>query len=215
MKILVVGNDKIGGMAAAQFVGRDDIVCVVDKSSSLARVFMLVRKGRLSLSLIGKMFVAELLRPGSLPPASCYSVVSNRDLAEVIADVSPSEVILFRAGLIVGQAVLDLGVRIVNLHCCRLPDYGGIGTISKALRARAFDQEATLHVVTTRIDEGEVLSVSPYRLSPDLSYAANEEVAYCAGLRLLSEYLDRSRSVSHINQRPDQLQPPPDLLRTQ
>lgn len=194
MKLLVVGNDKIGGKAIARFAHRHDLVCVVDKSSSLARVFKLVRKGRLSLSLIVRMFAAEFMRSGSSPPSSLHSVANNRDLIGVIDDVSPSEVILFRAGLIVGQAVLELGVPIVNLHCCRLPDYGGIGTISKALRARDYDQEATLHVVTSRIDEGDVLSVCPFRLSPGRSYAANEEIAYGAGLKLLSEYLASSSS---------------------
>lgn len=189
MKILVVGNDKIGGRAVERLFEREDILCVVDKSSGLTRVLKLVWKRRLSLALVLKMLIAEVCRSGRKPPSACVSIASNHDLYRLIHEVAPVEVVLFRAGLIVGQRVLDAGVPIVNLHCCRLPEYGGIGTISKALQCRDYDQEATLHVVTTRIDEGEVLSVLPFRLSPAISYAANEDVAYDAGLRLLSRYL--------------------------
>jgi methionyl-tRNA formyltransferase len=190
MKILVVGNDKIGGRAVERLFKREDILCVVDKSSGLTRVLRLVWKRRLSLALVLKMLIAEACRSGKKPPSTCVSIASNHDLYRLISEVAPAEVVLFRAGLIVGRRVLDAGVRIVNLHCCRLPGYGGIGTIFRALQCRDYEQEATLHVVTTRIDEGEILSVLPFQLSPAISYAANEDVAYGAGIRLLSHYLD-------------------------
>jgi folate-dependent phosphoribosylglycinamide formyltransferase PurN len=97
--------------------------------------------------------------------------------------------VLFRAGLIVGPAVLSTGVPVMNIHCARIPEYGGIGSIDRALRDGAYSQCATLHQVTTRIDEGEVHATEPYQLDPADGYCSNEDRAYDAGIRLLKRVL--------------------------
>ena len=128
-------------------------------------------------------------RPGNKPPSNAPFVKSNSDLSLIIDSKKPSEVILFRAGLIIKSSLLNKGVKILNIHCTRLPDYGGIGTISRALRDRQYYQEATLHIVTSRIDEGEVIKTLQYKLEPSSCYCSNEMVAYQAGLTLLNGYL--------------------------
>jgi folate-dependent phosphoribosylglycinamide formyltransferase PurN len=116
-------------------------------------------------------------------------VKSNAELAQVIDLHSPRRVVLFRAGLIVGDAVLSIGVPIMNIHCATIPRYGGIGSIQRALDDGAYRQCATLHEVTRTIDDGAVHATEPYSLDPALCYCENENVAYGAGIRLLQRIL--------------------------
>ena len=164
------------------------MLIVVDRSTSLSRIFKLIRKRVLSFRLVCKMFICEKFRKGDHPPASCISIRNNNDLIELIEKHHPDEVILFRAGLIINKNVLSMGTKILNIHCSRLPDYGGIGTINCALIKKDINQTATLHVVT-KIDEGEVVQTFPYRLDLAACYCKNEDIAYSAGLELLDAYL--------------------------
>jgi folate-dependent phosphoribosylglycinamide formyltransferase PurN len=93
--------------------------------------------------------------------------------------------ILFRAGLVVNKSVLEAGVPVFNIHAATVPSYGGIGSINRAIKDRAYEQFASLHVVTTQIDKGRVVDRVGYRLHPKFSYCQNEDVAYRAAQRLL------------------------------
>lgn len=55
------------------------------------------------------------------------------------------------------------------------------------------DQSATLHRVTERIDDGNVLRTLPYRLGPDKSYTWNQALAYETGIRLAIDVLTHGR----------------------
>ena len=188
-RIIVLGNDKISSMALQVLPNDEEIVCYVDKSTNAKRIVKLLRKGVLPFSLVAKMTYCEIFRPGHKPSSEIPSIKSNVDLARIIKNKCPDEVILFRAGLIINNNVLSLGTKILNIHCARLPDYGGIGTIARALKDNEYDQAATLHVVTKSIDEGEVVKTLPYRLNPSESYCKNEMAAYKAGVQLLQNYL--------------------------
>lgn len=189
VRILVVGNDKFGRRAINVASKYDSLLIVVDRSTSLSRIFKLIRKRALSFRLVCKMFICEKVRKGDYPPSACMSIRNNSDLIELIEKHHPDEVILFRAGLIINENVLSMGAKILNIHCSRLPDYGGIGTINRALIKKDINQSATLHVVTKKIDEGEVVQTFPYRLDLAACYCKNEDIAYSAGLELLDAYL--------------------------
>ena len=79
-------------------------------------------------------------------------------------------------------------MKILNIHCAKIPEYGGIGVLDRALNDKAYNQEATLHIITERIDEGEVITVEPYKLQESLSYRENENIAYDAGIKLFNRY---------------------------
>ena len=81
---------------------------------------------------------------------------------------------LFRAGLIINKKVIDTGVKILNTHCARLPQYGGLASISRALKNKDYNQKATLHQVTKKIDSGIIFNELPYELSASKSYFENE-----------------------------------------
>jgi folate-dependent phosphoribosylglycinamide formyltransferase PurN len=131
------------------------------------------------------MFLCEQLRSRVATTVVNQSLKSNQDLLDVIKDLSPDRVVLFRAGLILNREIISSGPQILNIHAASVPQYGGIGSIYRALRKGAFEQSASLHVVTEEIDRGEVLDEERYVLIPGLGYCANERIAYEAATNLL------------------------------
>ena len=136
-----------------------------------------------------KMFLAELARFGwqqKYQPQ--YTVRNNADLLRLAGKIQANRILLFRAGLIVNSTVLKT-IPVENIHCARIPDFGGLGSIDRALRAGVLEQTATHHKVTARIDEGEILGLEQYTLNPQTSYRENEDIAYRAGIVLLRRVL--------------------------
>lgn len=188
--LLIVGNDKIGRKLLANLNVNDSIVIYLDKSSSLKRVIKLIKRGSLSIWLIVKMFWADLLRK-NYPSPDLPAIYKNGDLIKVMSEIENlDKVYLFRAGLIISKKTLAAFPRIYNVHCGRLPDYGGLGIIQRALNDRAYDQCATLYQVTVSIDDGEIFDTEPYRLDPKRSYKYNEDSAYDAGIKLFGRILN-------------------------
>lgn len=186
--LLIVGNDSLGIQALSSLDYKDihDLVVVFDKSTRPKRVWRLLRKKRLSLATVLRMAFCEFRRRGSRHSRSDHHFIrSNADLLARIGEVQPDRIVLYRAGLIVNSTVLATGIPVLNIHSARLPDYGGLSSIHRALRDGATKQKATLHRVTQSIDSGEVLDVEPYLLDVASSYCDNEAVAYAAGTRLL------------------------------
>lgn len=188
MKLLVLGDDKICRAFVRDGGVPPGVAIAVDQSTNIRRVLRLVRSGAISLPLLTRMALAEWTRPNA-PPIDAQSIHSNTELLALVHEIKPTTLFLFRAGIIVRHNLIETGVPIWNIHCTRLPEFGGLGTIWRALQAKALDQVATLHVVTDKIDSGEVLATEPYRLNPIQSYAENERVAYAAGARLLARAL--------------------------
>ena len=94
-------------------------------------------------------------------PKSLPSISSNAQLPERIKECF-QKIILFRAGLIIRKSVIETGIQIFNIHVAKVPEYGGIGSINRALQDEAFDQFACFHRVTDKIDEGEVIDREVY-----------------------------------------------------
>lgn len=196
--LLVLGNDKIAGLAYKKISNLDDLDILIDKSTNVKRIIKLLRKKRIQIGLVLKMFWAELSRNGSKPPSHLSSIYSNKDLCQKLQKASYNKVYLFRAGLVINESVLKLGFLILNIHAARIPEYGGIGSINRALKDKVYEQCASLHVITKEIDQGEVLDQEPYILNQSQSYMKNEEIAYNAAISLLvrSLYTERIDSES-------------------
>jgi methionyl-tRNA formyltransferase len=186
--LLLVGRDKIGAALVSQLPQNHTLFLAWDGSSNVRRALRLVRRGSLRASVLVKMAWAEWQRPAvrfqSLP-----LVQVNADVLRMAQDQRIERMMMFRAGLIIDKRVLGLGIPVFNIHCARLPDYGGIGAIARALGEGALEQEATLHHVTDAIDRGQVIDTEPYRLDPAQPYRHNEDIAYEAGIRLALRWI--------------------------
>lgn len=194
--ILVLGSDRIAQKAyELSSLSDNDVYVVRDASTNSKRIRRVVVKRRMKLSLLIKMAFCELRRKKKNEASSDALVRKNGDLLRIIEQFNPERVVLFRAGLIINSKVLAAGVPILNIHCASIPGYGGLGAIAKALDERALHQSATLHRVTSSIDSGDILATEPYVLDPSLSYCANEDEAYRAGLCLLEKVLTNASSL--------------------
>lgn len=191
--LVIVSDDKIGKFFLAKAPQHERILYCYDHSSSFRRVFKMLRRGSLSLALLFKMFYAEFFRyQTKLRWQPKFGIRNNSDLQQILAKEKIGTVFLFRAGLIISNKTLSLPCEFLNVHCAKLPEYGGIGVLQRALSDKNWHQEATMHKVVQSIDGGEVLCVEPYELDPKLSYGENEDKAYRAGAVLLDRVL-RSR----------------------
>lgn len=194
--LLIIGSDKIGRKLIYQIQDSLDTYIYIDKSTNISRIFRLLMRGRLNISLLLRMFFAELFRR-DFPVRIYPSIYSINDLMKVVRDHDIRRIYLFRAGLIMNREVINAGAEILNVHCARLPEYSGIGSISRALKDKAFNQEATLHRVTSKIDEGEVINTKGYALNSKLSYRENEDIAYDAGIDLLLKATKQKNNIQY------------------
>ena len=186
--MLILGGDRIARKAMESLKDSDYLVIAIDRSTSIKRVAKLIWKRRLSLILIFKMLLCEFRRASSAVPSidiDYVEITNNKDLLALLDKHKPERVILFRAGLVINKDVISQGIPLLNIHCANVPEYGGLGAIHRALKDNALEQNATLHQITTTIDEGHVFDIEPFRLNASKSYCHNEDVAYPAGLKLL------------------------------
>jgi methionyl-tRNA formyltransferase len=186
--MLIVGDDKLSRKLTSSLKSTEQITIAIDKSSNIRRIAKLLCRKTLTIRNIVRIWKAELLREDH--KIGEYPVVTNNyEVLELIRKNNIQKLFLFRAGLIINKDVIENVAQILNIHCAKLPEYGGLGVISRALGDKAYDQVATLHQVTERIDDGEILATEPYTLVPTASYMVNENIAYDAGIRLLNRVL--------------------------
>lgn len=197
--LLVVGNGKIGRKLISEIeaVDHPDIHIILDSSSSIKRVIKLIRRGTLSLPLVFKMFFADFMRT-DYKTAKYHQIFSNDDLLNILQDTKPNNVVLFRAGLIINKRIIDTGIPLFNVHCLKLPEYGGLGQLMRALNNKDYEQCATCHHVTQSIDDGDIIATHPFQLDGQKSYKQNEDIAYDAGIKLIQNLLD-TKLLTKIN----------------
>ncbi len=181
--IVVFGDDKIGRFAAARLEGTG-ITLVLDRSGGFWRAVRMVWRRRISFANAAAMFFAELSRKDYQLAANKH-IKNNAQLVEIVRESNAHKILLFRASLIVDVALMPDTAEVINIHCISIEDYPGLGAIWRALSHNDFEQSATAHEVTSKIDCGRIVDKEPYMLSPEKSYAENEDIAYEAGARLL------------------------------
>lgn len=188
--LLIVGNDKLGRELICKLGTNPPLFLALYDSFNLKRIFKLIFKNKtLSLLAFIKMSFAELLRKDYKVP-DITKVYSNKDILRFINNNKITKVFLFRIGIIINRKLLSANADFYNVHCARLPEYGGIGQIYRILIEKAFIQEATIHKVIEKIDAGEIIATKPYVLSERLSYVENEQIAYEAGMDLFISHLE-------------------------
>lgn len=193
--LLIIGGDKIARSTLNTLKPSDELMIAVDRSTNFKRVIRLIAKRRIAPFLLIKMFACELKRTNLKSSIQdVANIRSNSDLLHIINEFKPQRIVLFRAGLVISREVIERGIPLMNIHCAKVPEYGGLGSIERAIKDRALEQYATLHQVTTAIDRGEVFDLEPFYLDAQKSYCFNENTAYKAGLRLLSRTISRQAS---------------------
>ena len=193
MKVVyVIGDDKIGRKAMNLLA--DDQIIYRNQTVDALRVLKLIRRRVVTYCEVFKMLIADLQR--KKVKVRDYPIIkSNCEMMEMVEREKPDVVICFRAGLVLSKKVLDLTPRFLNIHCADLPEFGGIGTISRAIKAQKLNQNACLHEIILEIDSGEVLHKEPYQLSQCNTYIDNEDVAYLAGYKILVGIADKTISI--------------------
>ena len=187
--IVVLADDKITKSLFSTVNFEENVILVLDRSSNIRRVKKLILRGSLPLFSVFKMLFADILRRNIDLKVPVLSIANNTDLLNLYEEYSPSQIILFSAGLIVKRDKFPADFDLLNIHCASIPSYGGLASIYRAIKNKDFSQKATLHRVTNKIDEGEVLKELPYEMTPTNSYRKNEDIAYKAGFDLLIEVL--------------------------
>ena len=73
----------------------------------------------------------------------------------------------------------------INIHCSNILEFGGIGSIARAQKKRAYYQRTAFNQVTETIDKGIVFDTEAYGFDPTFSDCANEEHPCAASIGLL------------------------------
>jgi methionyl-tRNA formyltransferase len=110
------------------------------------------------------------------------TIISVETLAELNAidrdTLTRARLIAFVTGVIVPADVLDgLGYGAYNFHPGP-PAYPGWAPAHFALYHRAAEFGATAHVMAARVDEGPIVGVEMFSITPDTSVASLEGMAY-------------------------------------
>ena len=187
--LLVVGDDKLG-RRLIHHLNENHLApdLLIDRSTNFKRVLRLLRKRSIGLSLLIKMAFAEYRRKDH-KVENQEGIKSNAELQRLAQDKRYEKIYLFRAGLIINKNIISSGVQILNVHCASIPEYGGIGSIDRALKNRDLNQNATLYFITAKIDDGEIVATKQYVMDSSKSFLQNEDIAYEAGIQLLIDEL--------------------------
>ncbi|MEO1488599.1 MAG: phosphoribosylglycinamide formyltransferase, partial [Pseudomonadota bacterium] len=99
--------------------------------------------------------------------------------------------------------------RIVNIHPSLLPKYKGLDTYARALAAGDSHAGASVHVVTSELDAGEVLAQARVAIAPDDTAESLAERVKLAEHQLypraVADYVSRWSSPEHLYARVAQL----------
>ena len=183
--LLILGNDKISQLAASKISPKINLKILIDRSNNIKRIYKLLTKGVINPLLFIKMFYCEFKRKNFHSLKSFETIHDNKMLVSFVEKHNIKKIILFRAGLIIGKTLIKKKIIILNIHAAKVPKYGGIGSIQKALKQKELNQYASLHLVKVAIDKGKVLDKEKYNLISNKSYCYNEGIAYRAASKLL------------------------------
>lgn len=110
-------------------------------------------------------------------PSMTVSDINSQQVKNVLQDSAPDIVLVFGTRLISSQLIESCSAKFINMHWGWSPDYRGEGIVS-ALAVQGGDAlGVTLHLISSRIDGGNIL----YRSRPKLDRNDN---FYSIGLKL-------------------------------
>lgn len=185
---LIISRDKITKNLFKNF-NRKNILVIEETTPKILKVLKVLKKNRISIFCLLLLLKAEIERKNYKLSIKTEKISKNEQLVELYNLYKPSKIFLFRSGLIINTEKYLDNVQIRNIHCAKLPEYPGLGSIFKAIKNCDYKQYATLHEVVKKIDSGKIIDVQNYSLNKNLSYRTNEDIAYKAGFKLLMRHL--------------------------
>tara|TARA_B100000242_G_C43055458_1_gene493958 strand:- start:15121 stop:15738 length:618 start_codon:yes stop_codon:yes gene_type:complete len=196
--LLVLGKDKIISKYLHENKFSKNIHIRLDNSNTIGRIIKLLKGRRISIKFLIKTLLCEMMRKHFPISKNLKTVNNNYEIEKVILELKPDIIVLFRAGLIINKRVLSFNIPIYNIHCAKIPEFGGLGAIDKAIKRKILCQAACLYKISSTIDDGIILSERKYFLNLKKSYFFNENIAYQTGLDLLSETLNKSSNIFEL-----------------
>jgi methionyl-tRNA formyltransferase len=185
---VITSKDRYGLILEKKFKKNPNVLLVFSGNPKATKTFRLMRIGSLSLRFLLKTLICRIKDFRFLYGRKTLNTVS--ELNTHLVETSTEILIMFRLGIIVPEEIL-IKYMVVNVHVAKLPQYGGLGSILTALDARDFSQFATAHIATKEIDSGSILLEIDYTLNPSLTYCANEQKAYAAGITVVERLVRR------------------------
>lgn len=191
--LLFVGDDALAEACVDRLRfgeqwGRVDVA--KDVSLTARKVLRLLGRRSLALRHLLRMAWAMLLRRRSGGLDAVRGIRGNAQLATLLDAGRYDLVVMYRVSLIVDAANIAKPPLFLNVHCGRLPEYGGLAALCRALDNGDLEQAAVAHRVTKKIDDPEtIVDSESFLLDPRARYAANEERASRAGCRLVRRVL--------------------------
>lgn len=188
---LVVGNDRLAKSLVHGLGVNPEVTILIDKSNNIFRIMRVVRKGSLSIRALINISISSLSRPRSLATKSMVAFRNCVELRRLLDEFDIDQVILFRASIIIDSDLLADRYVFYNIHCARLPEFPGLGSLFRAWKEGEALQYAQIHRVSSEIDQGEILFRRSFEIPPNVSYRICEDIAYRAGFGLVKDFLDR------------------------
>lgn len=124
------------------------------------------------------LYVLAALAPGSV-------------MAESLDDLSGGDcLVAFATGIIVPRQKFSLYQTAYNIHAAP-PSYPGRDPHHWGCYDKTPTWGATLHIMTERVDEGPIISVSEQAVAPDITPSDRLQVGLGRATYLFNEYADR------------------------
>ena len=82
--LVILGNDKLGGIAYENLKKNHNVNIVIDRSLNTKKVLKLIAIKSLNISSLFKMIISELIRKGCKPPIDAPGIKTNFDLTKIL-----------------------------------------------------------------------------------------------------------------------------------
>ena len=128
-----------------------------------------------------------------------YIIIKKNELEEVEKNITKNDMILcYNTGIIVSKNIISKVGRSINLHPGS-PEYPGRDPHHWAIYEGAKKFGATLHFMSEKVDEGNIIDVEFFNVVPNASHSWLLEKAIIASIKLLNRNFDVLCSKNIIN----------------
>ena len=187
--VIITGNRLILKNLRENYHFRNTKI-IYDNSSKFSRGFKLLKNRKLNTFNIIKMYLAQFDKNSHKRINSKITRIKNElEFVSIIDSYQPSHVISFHCGIIFHPSFYPQNIIMLNIHCASLPQYPGIGAIINAISDKCGIQNATLHKITSKIDDGEIVKTKNFELNFSKSYKVNYQKSISVGMDLLGQYM--------------------------
>ncbi|HEX2980476.1 MAG TPA: formyltransferase family protein, partial [Anaerolineaceae bacterium] len=195
-------SDSIAGVliVTGDYKGRSGLASIMELLKVTAWPYFFYKAFQIALFILaGKVYakacfgVEQLARIYQIPTCSCKSVKEEKAI-EWIAACSPDLIVSVSCPQFIGKAIRSLArVGSINIHSSLLPAFAGLAPYFWVLSTGQTTTGTTVHYMTQRFDEGNILvqkqltiepGESAFHLFTRLAYLGNDALAEAIPLAL-------------------------------